>query len=246
MKGRTRALTRLLAVQGVWSYERMLGIGMGYAAEPLLHDLQSIDPARHAEATIRSAEFFNSHPYLAGLAVGAATRAEYDGVPAEQIRRFRTALCGPLGALGDQVFWAGLVPGLMAFALVAIALGVGGSGLLVAVVAYNAIRLAVTLWGLRTGLGTGLQVGTAISASWLPRVAARIGAPAGFLVGAALSLIAAWFLVPLGRAGFGVAAVTATLGLALSRWGGTKFTSLRFGLLTVGLTLLWMRIAPWP
>jgi PTS system mannose-specific IID component len=88
----------LLAVQGVWSYERMLGIGMGYAAEPLLHDLQSIDPGRHAEATIRSAEFFNSHPYLAGLAVGAASRAEYDGVPGEQIRASHCA-CGPLGAL---------------------------------------------------------------------------------------------------------------------------------------------------
>jgi mannose PTS system EIID component len=246
VKGSTRALARLLAVQGVWSYERMLGIGMGYAAEPLLRDLQAIDPARHAEATIRSAEFFNSHPYLAGLAVGAATRAEYDSVPGEQIRRFRTALCGPLGALGDQVFWAGLVPGIMAFALVSIALGVGGSGLLVAVLGYNAIRLAVTVWGLRTGLATGLQVGSAISASWLPRAASRIGAPSGFLIGAALSLIAAWFLVPLGRQGYAVAAVTASVGLALAKWGGTRFTSLRFGLMTVGLTLLWMRFAPWP
>ena len=31
--------------------------------------------------------------------------------PAPQIARLRTALCSPLGALGDELFWAGLVPG---------------------------------------------------------------------------------------------------------------------------------------
>jgi hypothetical protein len=29
-------MMRLFAVQGTWNYERMLGVGMGYAAEPLL------------------------------------------------------------------------------------------------------------------------------------------------------------------------------------------------------------------
>jgi hypothetical protein len=96
------------------------------------------------------------------------------------------------------------------------------------------------------GFPDGGDGSVTISASWLPRAASRIGAPAGFLVGAALALIAAWFLVPLGSAGFGVAGITAVLGVALARWGGTKFTSLRFGLMTVGLTLLWMRFAPWP
>ena len=91
----------------------MLGVGMGYAAEPLLEDLKTVDPVRHGEAVVRSAEFFNCNPNLAGLALGATARAEYEAVPGPQIARLRTALCSPLGALGDELFWAGLVPALM-------------------------------------------------------------------------------------------------------------------------------------
>ncbi|HET7599585.1 MAG TPA: PTS system mannose/fructose/sorbose family transporter subunit IID, partial [Gemmatimonadales bacterium] len=59
MTGTRAALLRLFAIQGTWNYERMLGVGMGYAAEPLLRDLRSVDPSRHPEAVARSAEFFN-------------------------------------------------------------------------------------------------------------------------------------------------------------------------------------------
>ena len=62
MNGGWRALLRLFAVQGTWNYERMLGVGMGYAAEPLLEDLKTVDPVRHGEAVVRSAEFFNCNP----------------------------------------------------------------------------------------------------------------------------------------------------------------------------------------
>ena len=43
MNRRLRALLRLFAVQGTWNYERMLGVGMGYAAEPLL-EIRGTDP----------------------------------------------------------------------------------------------------------------------------------------------------------------------------------------------------------
>ncbi len=247
MKGQGRALLRLLAVQGAWSYERMIGVGMGNAAEPLLADLESADPARHKEATARSAEFFNCHPYLAGLALGASTRAEHDGVPGAQIQRLRTALCSPLGALGDQFFWAGMVPILMSVALAGVALGGGGWVLAGVVVGYNVIRLAVTRWALATGLESGMQVGTAISASWLPKGVARIAAPAGFAVGAALPLAGAWLLgslsAPLGDAALATGA-SAAIALAARRWGGARWAALRVGLLLAVLTLLWTRFAP--
>ena len=89
MKGEWRALVRLLAIQGAWSYERMIGIGMGFAAEPLLESLEDADSDRRREATARSSEFFNCHPYLAGLALGASVRAETDGVAGAQIQRLR-------------------------------------------------------------------------------------------------------------------------------------------------------------
>ena len=83
MTGKLRAFLRLLAVQGAWSYERMLGVGIGFAATPILEDLKSADPSRYSEAVVRSAEYFNSHPYIAGLALGASVRAEYERFEAE-------------------------------------------------------------------------------------------------------------------------------------------------------------------
>jgi len=247
VNGQRRALARLMAVQGAWSYERMLGIGMGYAGEPLLERLGAEDPERRLAATARSAEFFNCHPYLAGLALGASVRAEYDGVPGEQIQRLRTALCSPLGALGDQVFWAGLVPILMSLALAGIALGGGGWVLVGVVLAYNVMRVAVTRWALMTGLESGMQVGTAISASWLPRAASRIAVPAGFFAGVAVPLAGTWLLEQIAYPGWpatAVAGASAVLALLVLRWGGARWTSLPVGLLFAVVTLLWTRFAP--
>lgn len=246
MKGTARAIVRLLTVQGAWSYERMTGVGMGFAAEPLLRDLAASAPERHRAATARSSEFFNCQPYLAGLALGATVRAEHDGVPGEQIQRLRTALCSPLGALGDQVFWAGLVPLLMAAALVAVTLGAGGYALAVVLVMFNGIRLLVARWAMATGLGTGMQVGTAVSASWLPRAAVRVAAPAAFLLGLALPATTLWLLagngVPLGWEA-APAALAALAALALRRFGGARWTAPAVGLALAALAALWTGVA---
>jgi mannose PTS system EIID component len=239
---RFQALLRLFAVQGTWNYERMLGVGMGYAAEPLLEDLKAVDPVRHGEAVVRSAEFFNCHPNLAGLALGATTRAEYEGVPGPQIVRLRTALCSPLGSMGDQLFWAGLVPSLIGFTLVAIVLGAGTWAILLFLLAYNAVRVWTAYWSLQTGMASGMKVGSAIGSSWLPRALEWAGPAAGFALGLALPVVAVWYLrgfgwtAAIGAAGVGVA------GVALTRWFGPGLTSVRFALMAMILLLLFRRM----
>ena len=242
MNRRFQALLRLFAVQGTWNYERMLGVGMGYAAEPLLEDLKAVDPVRHGEAVVRSAEFFNCHPNLAGLALGATTRAEYEGVPGPQIVRLRTALCSPLGSMGDQLFWAGLVPSLIGFTLVAVVLGAGTWAILLFLVAYNAVRVWTAYWSLQTGMASGMKVGSAIGSSWLPRALECAGPTAGFALGLALPVVAVWYLrgfgwtAAIGAAGVGVA------GVALTRWFGPGLTSVRFALMAMILLLLFRRM----
>jgi len=239
---RFQALLRLFAVQGTWNYERMLGVGMGYAAEPLLEDLKAVDPVRHGEAVVRSAEFFNCHPNLAGLALGATTRAEYEGVPGPQIVRLRTALCSPLGSMGDQLFWAGLVPSLIGFTLVAVVLGARTWAILLFLVAYNAVRVWTAYWSLQTGMASGMKVGSAIGSSWLPRALEWAGPTAGFALGLALPVVAVWYLrgfgwtAAIGAAGVGVA------GVALTRWFGPGLTSVRFALMAMILLLLFRRM----
>jgi PTS system mannose-specific IID component len=238
MNGVARALLRLFAVQGSWNYERMLGVGMGYAAEPLLEDLKAADPVRHSEAVVRSAEFFNCNPNLAGLALGATARAEYDAVPGVQIARLRTALCSPLGALGDQLFWAGLLPALVGAALVTVVLGARWWAIIGFLLVYNAVRIWTARWSLRTGLAAGMGVGSAIGSSWVPRAIPRVGLAAGFLVGLAAPLVAGWFLGPFGPLSVVAVVLVAGLGIASGRLFGSRMTGGRFALVAVLLTLL--------
>ena len=106
-----RSLLRLLTLQASWSHDRLQGIGVAVAAEPLLQRLPGgPDGEEFRRAMGRAAQHFNSHPYLAGLAVGAVTRAELDGVGPERIGRLRAALKGPLGSLGDRIVWAAALP----------------------------------------------------------------------------------------------------------------------------------------
>ncbi|MBA3496551.1 MAG: PTS system mannose/fructose/sorbose family transporter subunit IID [Gemmatimonadales bacterium] len=242
MTGRWRAMLRLLAVQGTWNYERMLGVGMGYAAEPLLEDLKVVDPVRHGEAVVRSTEFFNCNPNLAGLALGATTRAEYEGIAGAQIARLRTALCSPLGALGDELFWAGLVPALVGLALIAAVLGAPWWAIVGLLVLYNLVRLGTAVWALRTGLDAGMRIGAAIAASWLPRAIARVGPAAGASVGFAIPVVAGWHLRAFGWSGAVGALAVAAVGAAVTRWFGPSLTSVRFALLAMVLLLFfrWM------
>src|SRR5260370_32828763 len=116
----------------------MQGVGMGVAEEALLRDLKvGEDDAAYRAALARGAYFFNAHPYLCGLAVGAAARAEHDGVPPDQIERLRTALCGPLGSLGDRLVWAGWLPLMSAVALLCVGLGLCLSATLCLLPGYN-------------------------------------------------------------------------------------------------------------
>ncbi len=240
MKPRTESLIRLLAVQAAWTYERMSGIGVGHAAAPLLRDLYATSSAEERRAAVaRSAEFFNSHPYLAGVAVGAVVRAERDGVPGPAIVRLRTALSGPLGALGDQLIWAGEVPVLIGLALATVS-WLGIWAVLLVVLVHNVFRLWLTAWGLDVGLREGLGVGAALQRSWLPGAAAQAQSAAAFAVGLAIPIVA-WRLLSGAEEGVIVGVVGGMLvgtALALSHLTRERVTGLRFGLVLLVVALV--------
>lgn len=242
MTPRWQAMIRLLGVQAAWTYERMAGIGVGHAAAPLLRDLyREATPEERRAAVARSAEYFNCHPYLAGVAVGAVVRAERDRAPGQTISRLRTALSGPLGSLGDQLVWTGEVPALMGLTLAALPLA-GWWAVLLAPVVHNVLRMRLTLWGLDLGLREGLTVGAALQRSWLPRAADQLQRLAAFAVGLAIPVVGAWVLrdAPTGDAlaTLGLAAVGAFLMVAPGT--RTRVTGIRLGLGLVVVALLLM------
>jgi PTS system mannose-specific IID component len=196
---RVRALIRLLSLQASFTFERLQGVGIAVAQEPLLEPLDR-DPDRARAARGRSAQYFNAHPFLAGIAVGALARAELDHEEGDRILRLRSALSGPLGALGDQLFWAGVVPAIMGLMLAAGALGRGVEALVALVLGYNLCRILVTAWGLRLGLAHGLLVAGEVSHTRLREMASWAGALAAVVVGAALPWVSLWLLEGVPRA----------------------------------------------
>lgn len=218
-------LLRCLAIQGSWNYEILVGNGMGFCMEPALRRLPGgVGGMPYREALARQAAYFNAHPYLAGLAIGALARAELEQVPPARIERFRTALCGPLGSVGDRLVWAAWLPACSLWAL--LLFGIGWTPVAVVagfLVVYNAGHLWLRVWALREGWHHGLRVATALGHPVLQHGPRYIGRVSAVLGGLALPLAvhrAIGGLAPLTPIPMGVAVVTPLLAVVLVRLQG--------------------------
>jgi PTS system mannose-specific IID component len=183
-------LARLLAIQSAWNYEVLLGTGIGHCVEPALRRLEGgAGGPLYREALARESRYFNAHPYLAAVAVGALARAELDGEPPVRIERFRTALCGPLGSVGDRLVWAGWLPLCSLIALAAFGAGLGAVGVVVLFLSlYNAGHLGLRAWGLEVGWRHGLGVASALGTPLLRRAPPHIARTAALVAGFAVPL----------------------------------------------------------
>jgi PTS system mannose-specific IID component len=188
--------TRCLAIQGSWNYETLLFNGVGFCVEPALRQLTGgVHIAAFKEAITRESAYFNAHPYLASVAVGALARAELSLVPPDRIERFRTALCGPLGSVGDRLIWAGWLPFCSLVALLAFGLGAKPIAVLVLfLVLYNAGHLALRIWGLHVGWTRGLGVASALANPVLRQGPTHLARAAAATAGLAIPLTAARLL----------------------------------------------------
>src|SRR6185312_16872121 len=194
--------------------------------------------ARFKSALAREAHYFNAHPYLAAIAVGALARAELDGEPPERIERFRTALCGPLGSVGDRLIWAGWLPfcSLASLAL----FGLGASTLTVVavfLVMYNAGHLALRIWGLNTGWNRGLRVAAALGNPVLRRGPQQIGRLAALATGIAIPLALGRIIGP-GRNFLGGVLVAVALGSFLIVRLKSRIEGWRLSLIVLAVLVL--------
>ena len=182
---------RLFAVQGSWNYETLMGTGIGFAIEPALRQLpQGLRSPRYRAALARHSRYFNAHPYLAGVAVGALARAELDEVDPTRIERFRTALAGPLGSVGDRLVWASWLPLCSLIALAVYGLGAGPVVVIATFLGlYNIGHVALRIWSLGLGLDRGLEVASGLGNPMLRKGPAVIGQVAAVAAGIALPLV---------------------------------------------------------
>jgi PTS system mannose-specific IID component len=213
---------RTLAVQGSWNYETMIGNGIAFALEPALRLLPGGRGGEaYRSAMARQSGYFNAHPYLASVAVGALARAELDGERPELIERFRTACCGPLGSVGDRLVWAGWLPACAVLGLAAFGLGASPTGVVLLFLgSYNAGHVALRIWGLRAGYRHGLRVASALGNPLLRQGPAHLARAAALLSGIGLPVAMRGVIGPARGVLFGVMAAAAIGAIALARLQG--------------------------
>jgi PTS system mannose-specific IID component len=237
---RAAILVRLLGIQSAWNYETMLGNGIAFALEPALRRLPGGKGGDAYRAAIaRHSGYFNAHPYLASVAVGALARAELDGVPAAQIERFRVAAPGPLGSVGDRLIWAGWLPLCSALGLLAFGLGATpGQVLLLFLGLYNVGHLGLRIWGLHAGWEHGLRVAQALANPVLRNGPTHVARALAFAAGIALP-VAAQKLLGEGRVWLGgVLAAVAVGALLVTRLQG-RFEGWRLAIYVLAAFLLY-------
>lgn len=100
---------RSLFLQASFNFERMQAAGWLYGILPGLEKIHT-NKEDLSTSMKHNLEFFNTHPFLVTFVMGIVLSLEQEKAEIETIRAVRVAAMGPLGGIGDAIFWLTLVP----------------------------------------------------------------------------------------------------------------------------------------
>ena len=152
---------RSFYIQAAWNYERMLGLGFCYCLIPIAKRLFK-DDQKQVEFLKRHIGFFNSHPYMSGYALGAVANIEQQALlknweDSKPVDVFKKRIIGPLGAIGDTLFWQLLLPGLAILGVISLYL-FNQWGALAFLFIYNFIHIFIRFRGLIKSYWKGFDI----------------------------------------------------------------------------------------
>lgn len=146
---------RSMFLQASFNYERMQAGGWLYS---ILPGLKKIHKNKQDLSTSmkHNLEFFNCHPFLITFVMGIVLSLEQKKADVQTIRSLRVAAMGPLGGIGDAIFWFTLLP---------IAAGVGANlalegsiaGPIIFVLMFNIVHLGLRFWLMHWSYKTGIE-----------------------------------------------------------------------------------------
>lgn len=136
---------RSLALQASFNYERMQGAGWLFGLNPALRKIHKNDTDMSRSMQLHM-EFFNTHPFLVSFIMGVVLAMERSKERLSVIRAIKVAMMGPLGGIGDALFWLTLLP---ICAALGVSLAMEGSimGPILFLLLFNVVH-----FGLRFGL----------------------------------------------------------------------------------------------
>ncbi len=167
-----KVFLRSFLIQAVWNYQSMQSIGFCFALSPIAKKLFKSQDQRK-EFYNRHLNFFNAHPYFSSYALGAISKIEEELSTKENpdyeiISRFKNALIGPLGAIGDQLVWATIKPTSILIGLIGVLIITDIQSkiyfifLLLAI--YNIPHIYIRLFGILNGYQKGFEVSKVLNA----------------------------------------------------------------------------------
>ena len=176
---------RSLNLQGSFNYERMQANGWLYGILPGLLAIHGENTDDLKLSMAHNLEFFNTHPFLVTFVMGIVLSLEQQKADINTIRAVRVAAMGPLGGIGDAIFWFTLVP-IAAGICSNMAIDGNIMGPILFLLIFNAVQFAVRFFLMHWSydLGTkAIELLTA-NAKEFTRAASLLGV---FIVGALTS-----------------------------------------------------------
>ncbi len=156
-----RVLLRSFYIQSTWNFERLLGLGFCFCLIPIARRLFN-DKQELVNFLQRHLEFFNSHPYMATYALGAIANLEEQALlknweDKRPISVFKTRVIGPLGAIGDTLFWQLIRPALGVLGIALLYL-IGIWGTIIYLLLYNCAHFFIRIKGLVDSFSKGFDI----------------------------------------------------------------------------------------
>ena len=100
---------RSCQLQACFNYERMQSVGWLWSMLPGLQKIHTNKEDLAASMT-HNLDFLNTHPFLVTFVMGIVLSLEQNKADTKTIRSVRISAAGPLGGIGDALFWLTLVP----------------------------------------------------------------------------------------------------------------------------------------
>ena len=176
---------RSLNLQGSFNYERMQAAGWLYCILPGLMKIHGDNEEDLKTSMQHNLEFFNTHPFLVTFVMGIVLSLEQQKADINMIRSVRVAAMGPLGGIGDAIFWFTLVP-ITAGITANMAINGSLAGPILFLLIFNAVQMLVRFglmnWSYKLG-SQAIEILTA-NAKEFTRAASMLGV---FVVGALTS-----------------------------------------------------------
>ena len=176
---------RSLNLQGSFNYERMQAAGWLYGILPGLLSIHGEGTDDLKLSMAHNLEFFNTHPFLVTFVMGIVLSLEQQKADINTIRAVRVAAMGPLGGIGDAIFWFTLVP---IAAGICSNMAIQGSvmGPIMFLLIFNAVQFAVRFFLMHWSYNLGTKAIELLTANAkeFTRAASLLGV---FIVGALTS-----------------------------------------------------------